>query len=162
MIHLGRLRSCDPAARCYPGGGQAADTTHAWGGMDVPSIEQDFCAMELPQRGASERLPCYDDRRTIVARDPLCCSDGFRVLCRLVLRHVFGVRVCPYCPDCNSDNTFALGCQDRVGSSATCSGGVFGRVDAAFGSVENQKVFLDGANHTTKFRNCFHDNDNKI
>ena len=31
-------------------------------------------------------------------------------------------------------------CQDRRGSSATVLGGVFGRVDAVFGSVENQKA----------------------
>ena len=103
----------------------------------------------------TENLPKYEDRRKILARDPLCCADGFRVLCRLVLRHLFGVRVCPYCPDCNSDRWSGPACQDRLGSSATAVGGVFGRVDAYFGSIENQKA---GAFHLhcQLFVQCMH------
>ena len=57
---------------------------------------------------------------------------GSAFFCRLVLRHVFGVRVCPYRPDCNSGKNMAVGCQDRMCSNATCTCSVFGRIDAAF------------------------------
>ena len=37
-------------------------------------------------------LPTYAERRHLLARDPLACVNGFRTLCRLVLRFLFGVR----------------------------------------------------------------------
>ena len=89
MIRLSRVRGCDSAM-------QAEDGTGRWVKRNSPSIEQDFEETEfaLPL-GA---IPTYEARRRVTARDPLCCSDGFRVLCRLILRHVCGVRTCPYCP----------------------------------------------------------------
>ena len=82
----------------------------------------------------------WADRREVLARDPLAAVDGFRVLTHFMLRHLFGVRSCPMCPDCN---TFPRGaeepCQDRCGSNAEPGGGIFGRVDAVYISLEAQK-----------------------
>ena len=61
------------------------------------------------------------------------------MLVRLALRHLFGLRVCPFCPNCNSEKTPWGPCQDLEGSNAEPFGGVFGRVDAVYGSLEHQK-----------------------
>ena len=100
-------------------------------------------------------LPDYEQRRSILDRDPLCCSDGFRVLCMLAMRHLMGIRVCPRCPHCNDVGYDGVPCQDIEGSSATSGGGVFGRVDAVFGAIENQEA---GALHmyAQLFLQCLH------
>ena len=148
MIRLARVRECDPALAAEDGSGR-------WLRQDTPSIDHDFAELEFDVSDLCDYAPDFKTRRSIVARDPLCCSDGFRVLCRLVLCHVFGVRICPYCPDCNSENFKGPPCQDRRGSSATVLGGVFGRADAVFGSIENQKA---GALHLhlQLFIQCLH------
>ena len=85
----------------------------------------------------------------------VCVRGVNKVLCRLVLHHIFGVKVCPYCPECNSNGWRGPPCQDSLGSNATAVGGVFGRVDAFFGSIENQK---GGALHLhgQLFAQCLH------
>ena len=45
-------------------------------------------------------LPDYDTRRLITSRDPLCCVHAFRVMTRVVLPTIYGVRMCPRCPHC--------------------------------------------------------------
>ena len=84
-------------------------------------------------------LPEYDERRGILARDPLAAADGFRVICEVVLETLFGVRFCPDCPTCNRNDSPSP-CQDLFGSSATPEGGIFGRADAFIGSIECQKA----------------------
>ena len=71
-------------------------------------------------------LPTWDQRRQAMARDPLASVDGFRVLVLLVLQHLFGLRVCPQCPDCNLASSPYKPCQDPRGSSATFVGGFLG------------------------------------
>jgi len=83
-----------------------------------------------------QELPDYDSRRALLARDPLACVYGFQVLVGLVFRHIFGLRFCPRCPDCAQS---AEPCTDAFGSNATARGGVFGRIEAAYGSLECQK-----------------------
>ena len=73
----------------------------------------------------------WAERREVLARDPLAAVDGFRVLTHLMLKHLFGVRVCPYCPDCNGFSGLEP-CQDLRGSNAEANGGIFGRVDAVY------------------------------
>ena len=94
----------------------------------------------------------YDERRALLARDPLACAEGFRTLVMLTLRHLFGVRYCPDCPNCaQSDHP----CMDAFGSNATAKGGIFGRIDAIYGSIECQKsgsLHL----HTQAFVQCYH------
>ena len=38
----------------------------------------------------------WAERREVLARDPLAAVDGFRVLTHLMLKHLFGVRICPF------------------------------------------------------------------
>ena len=83
-----------------------------------------------------QAIPDYEARRAFLARDPLACAYGFKVLVGLAFRHLFGVRFCPMCPNCScSPNP----CTDAFGSNATARGGVFGRIDAVSGSLECQK-----------------------
>ena len=100
----------------------------------------------------TEEIPDYEARRALLARDPLACAYGFQVLVLLALRHIFGLRFCFNCPDCA---TSAQPCTDAFGSNATASGGVFGRIDAAYGSLECQR---SGAFHLhcQFFVQCFH------
>ena len=99
-----------------------------------------------------QELPLYDERRALLARDPLACAEGFRTLVMLTLRHLFGVRYCPDCPNCaRSDRP----CMDAFGSNATAKGGIFGRIDAIYGAIECQKsgsLHL----HTQAFVQCYH------
>ena len=99
-----------------------------------------------------EALPAYDERKAILARDPLACLNGFLALVGLAFRHIFGIRLCPRCPDCAASG---YPCADAFGSNATAAGGVFGRFDAAYGSLECQK---SGALHLHGqfFLQCFH------
>ena len=70
--------------------------------MDAPAVDKDFAT--VPLRHLIDLLPTYEERQKLLARDPLACADGFRVLCRLALKHLFGMRVCPKCPDCNASS----------------------------------------------------------
>ena len=148
MIRLSRARRSDPI--------HSTDTSIGrWGTMDAPSIEHDMDEMGFSPQELASHIPDYEQRRALLARDPLCCSDAFRILCRLVLRHFFGVRVCPWCPRCNTNEFRGSACQDIFGSSSTAVGGVFGRVDAVFGSIESQKA--GGLHlHTQLFVQCLH------
>ena len=78
----------------------------------------------------------YDDRVALLARDPAACAEGFNVLVLLALRHIFGVRFCPDCPSCAFSEE---PCTDLFGSNASPTGGILGRVDAVYGSIETQK-----------------------
>ena len=97
-------------------------------------------------------LPSYDDRRAMLAKDPLASCEGFHVLVQLALRHLFGVRYCPKCPDCSlTDNP----CTDAMGSNAMPCGGILGRVDAAYGAIEFQKAGPAHV-HFQLFVQCLH------
>ncbi len=49
-------------------------------------------------------------------------------------------------------------CQDMFGSNAELEGGVFGRVDAIFVSIEAQKSAGDLHGHMQLFVQCLHQN----
>jgi hypothetical protein len=68
--------------------------------------------------------------------------------------YLFGMRVCPYCPDCNS--LPGDPCQDLFGSSALAEGGVFGRIDAGYTSIEAQKSTGSLHAHSQLFVQCLH------
>ena len=82
--------------------------------------------------------------------------DGFRVLVLLVMEHLFGLRVCRQCPDCNLASSPYTPCQDQRGSSATLVGGVFGRMDAAYVTIEAQKSTGSLHAHCQCFVQCLH------
>ncbi|CAK9070711.1 ATP-dependent DNA helicase, partial [Durusdinium trenchii] len=142
MVRMARARPTDPAA--------VADSRKAFYSREKPQLDVEFCRLS-PERLAEE-LPNYQDRRALLARDPLARHYGFQVLVGLALRHIFGLRFCPQCPNCScSDEP----CADAFGSNATARGGVFGRMDAVYGSLECQK---SGAFHLHGqfFLQCVH------
>ena len=98
-------------------------------------------------------VPCWEQRRRVLARDPLASVDGFQTLALLLLKHIFGLHMCQQCPDCV--RTWHP-CIDIAGSSATVVGGVFGRVDAAYISIEAQKSTGSLHAHCQVFVQCLH------
>ena len=110
MVRLSRTRRTDP---CHLAGPNLAK----WASEDVLSLNDDFTT--IPVDELADALPTFAERQKLLARDPLACADGFRVLCRLASRKLFGVRFCTKCPDCNFSRKC---CQDVFGSSATPEG----------------------------------------
>ena len=88
-----------------------------------------------------------------IAGDALASVDGFRIMIHLTFEHLFGIRFCPNCPDCNVTGN---PCQDIFGSVATAQGGIFGRVDAVFTSIEAQKSTGSLHAHSQLFIQCLH------
>ena len=99
-----------------------------------------------------DNVPNYDERKAMLARDPLASCEGFHTLVRLVLRHLFGVRFCQNCPQCAVHSS---PCTDAFGSNAMACGGTLGRVDAAYGAVEFQKAGSAHV-HFQLFVQCIH------
>ena len=71
----------------------------------------------------------------------------------LTLEHLFVLRFCDNCPQCNFDG---CPCQDLFGSSATAEGGIFGRIDAVFTAIEAQKSTGSLHAHSQLFIQCLH------
>ena len=142
MLRLARVRQSDPSLQ--------SDRDRSFQSRSSPKLDEEFC--RLSPEALLEELPDCDERKTLLARDPLACAEGFRVLVLLALRHLLGVRFCPRCPDCAASDS---PCADAFGSNATATGGVLGRVDAVYGSIECQKAgSLHG--HFQVFAQCFH------
>ena len=150
FIRMSRVRRSDPVRFASVGQDFPA------GAIDFPSL-----ASKPATNSPLERefvIPmAWADRREVLARDPLAAVDGFRTLTHFMLRHLFGVRSCPMCPDCNK---FPRGndepCQDRCGSNAEPGGGIFGRVDAVYISLEAQKSTGGMHGHAQVFVQCLH------
>ncbi|CAK9033585.1 ATP-dependent DNA helicase, partial [Durusdinium trenchii] len=140
MLRLARVREEDPAL--------THDASKTFQSRSMPRLDMDFIRLDPEQL----ELPNYEQRRAMLSRDPLACADGFHTLVLLTLKHLLGVRCCPRCPDCNATDE---PCMNSFGSNATARGGVFGRVDAVYGSIECQKSgTLHG--HFQIFIQCFH------
>ena len=108
-------------------------------------------------------FPSYDERTQVLARDALASVDAFWIIVLAAYEHLFGLRVCPRCPDCNAgkDNSVdtengTMPCQDFYGSNATSAGGIFGRIDAAYAAVEAQKSTGALHAHLQLFIQCLH------
>ena len=118
-----------------------------WISMDKPTLatyhDEDgkvsSCGIFVPLDGLD--VPSFNQRQKIIAQDPLASVDGFRTMVQLVLRTMFGVRVCSDCPA----RSGKCACQDRFGSVSNVDGGVFGMVEAYAASIEAQ---LAGWLHT--------------
>ena len=130
-IRLFRGRRNDPAFTASSG---AAKDMSKWIGVNSPSLRPAQAPGD--QENVVIDLPDYDTRRSITARDPLCCVYAFQVMTRVVLPSIFGYRMCPACPHCAKG---ADPCMDYFGSNATPMGGCAGRCDAMVGAVESQK-----------------------
>jgi hypothetical protein len=107
-----------------------------WGGRDSPALIENHEVGAISIDSLLGQLPPSDERRAILAKDPLASVYGFRMLMKLTLSTLFGVRVCSNCPNCNLKPG---GCVDAYGSVATAEGGIIGRTDAYYISIENQK-----------------------
>ena len=145
-IRMARTRAMDPV--------RAASAWQEWpcGDRDFPPLDGDR-RFPVSVEAVRRMLPTWEQRRKVLARDPLASVDGFHVICLLLLKYLFGVNVCPRCPRCVHMRT---ACIDRAGSSATLAGGVFGRVDAVYISVEAQKSTGSLHAHTQVFVQCLH------
>mgnify|MGYP003333474898 FL=1 len=77
-------------------------------------------------------LPEYDIRSLATAQDPHAVVEGYRLNIYLRLSTVLGVRMCPYCPQCNAHG---FGCQDRFGSNMRPVGGSAGGMMALGGAT---------------------------
>ena len=146
FVRMARTRASDPVRN--------ASAFQEWmcGDQDFPPLDDEI---EVPIHVERLRrcLPGWQQRRTVLARDPLASVDGFHVLLRLLLRHVFGVNICHLCPDC--DKT-ASPCMDCSGSNAALLGGVFGRMDAVYVTIEAQKSTGSLHGHLQCFLQCLH------
>ena len=111
--------------------------------------------LSVSSQGLIEKLPDYDERRQILATDSLASVDGFRIMIQLTSQ----LNSCPTCPVCNHDKSNEP-CQDLFGSNATAEGGLLGRVDAAYTSVESQKSTGSLHEHSQVFVQCLHQHTN--
>ena len=137
-----------------------------WGNEDIASARR-FCDSDSPDllrdpldcvfsvspEDLLESLPSYDERRRILATDSLASVEGFRVMVQLTFKYLFGLSFCSHCPDCVSS---ADPCQDLFGSSANAEGGIFGRIDAIFTSIEAQKSTGSLHAHSQLVVQCLH------
>ena len=103
---------------------------------DYPSLFQNGAAVDID-------LPEYDLRQKWQARDGLCGIEAFRIWILRVLPLIFGMRMCPFCPNCNhhdsiDGNLHCDPCQDMFGSNMLAGGGFCGGADAFGGAVEHQ------------------------
>ena len=80
MLKLARLRQSDPAI--------AADKTKTFQSRQKPELDVEF--YNLSAEELLDELPDCDERKKILARDPLACSEGFQTLVLLALQHIFG------------------------------------------------------------------------
>ena len=156
MLRLSRTRRNDPVFQSDT----AKALQHACG-ADAPKmiVKDGDIFVSVCAQGLIDKLPDYDARRQILATDSLASVDGFRIMIQLTFQHLFGMKFCPKCPTCNhesSDNP----CQDLFGSNATAEGGIFGRVDAVYTSIEAQKSTGSLHAHSQVFVQCLHQHTN--
>ena len=68
MLRLARVREEDPAL--------LRDGAKKFQARGAPALDEEFC--RLSPEALAESLPNYEDRRALLARDPLACAEGFR------------------------------------------------------------------------------------
>ena len=141
MIRLSRSRRRDPAVNI-----EGAEFMKRMGEIDQPELDEELAILSLEELRA--RVPDCDQRRAIIARDALACVDGFRTIIQLIMEHILGIRCCARCPYCS--------CTDLFGSNAKPEGGMIGRIDAAYGSIEAQKSAGSLHVHFQIFVQCLH------
>jgi hypothetical protein len=135
MIRLSRTRSSDPLAKHKS---KQGEMHRHYGKLDEPSSLCDVEELGGVSVGQlMSMIPTPDERRSILAKDPLASVYGFRMLCKLALKALFGVRACSKCPECNCSPEG--GCVDIFSNVANAEGGSFGLMEAYFGSIEHQK-----------------------
>jgi hypothetical protein len=149
-VRLSRTRVNDPSA--IHG---RSEQERRWCTRTEPRAPAGEPVVGLSVQMLLDQLPDYDARRRILAHDPLASVDGFRILVALAYQHLFGIRVCLSCADCNNGDN-STPCQDYFGSNAQPEGGTFGRVDAIYTSIEAQKSTGSLHAHCQVFVECLH------
>lgn len=93
FVRMSRTRASDPV--------RMASAFQEWccGDRDFPPLCEDV-GFPVHIEQLRRLAPSWQQRRRVLARDPLASVDGFHVLLQLLLRHLFGVNICPSCPDC--------------------------------------------------------------
>lgn len=113
-----------------------------WSRRD-PAVEHDQVLREVGGReypkADTGKVVSFEERRRILALKPVAAAMGFKVQIMLLLRHVFGLRMCPFCPACQRQTNCKVFCADLMGNASELEGGAFGRAAAAFFSIESQK-----------------------
>jgi hypothetical protein len=150
MIRMRRSRANDPIHSLDP-------NLKRFGERLQPSMDQDYVTMAIRASDMERWLPNYDDRRAILARDGFASVDGFRTGILLVCEFIWGLRVCPMCPDCNHGDA-DHGCQDLFGSNAFAEGGILGRGDGVYISIEAQESAGSLHGHSQLHVECVHQN----
>ena len=127
MIRFSRTRINDPV-NLDPD----SSDCQVFGQREQPSVDQNESQLSwaLDIGNLAKYVPNWEERRRILARDSLASVEGFRSIVLATCRYLFGMRVCPKCPDCNRGRGL-IPCQDMLGSNAEPEGGIFGRMDAA-------------------------------
>ena len=139
MIRLCRVRRNDPI--------HLTDKLAArFGRKDSPELVRgDYEAtFNIEMDDLPNLIPTLEERRSLLSRHALASVDGFRIIVRLIMKHIFGIRCCSRCPDCNYDS-HSIPCMDLFGSNAYAEGGSLGRGDGMYISIEAQKSY--GALH---------------
>ena len=92
FIRMSRTRESDPVRRASP--------WQEWtcGDREFPPSDGDVTFPVHVERFC-RALPSWQQRRALLARDPLASVDGFRTLLQLLLQHLFGLNFCSRCPD---------------------------------------------------------------
>eukprot|EP00973_Karenia_brevis_P044320 6139255-Karenia_brevis.AAC.1 len=148
MIRMCRARRKDPALNAP----QKDRKTHlkkpnsAFYALTEPPVDVDMETLSLEE--LHHLVPDHDTRRAMISQDALASVDGFRTIVLLFLEHVLGLRICPDCPNCL--------CSDLFGSNASPEGGILGRVDGIYGSIEAQKSAGSLHVHVQVFVQCLH------
>ena len=141
MIRFSRSRRKDPAVN-VPG----EEFGKKFGAIDQPPLDDVLSALSLKE--VWDRVPECDKRRSIISRDALACVDGFHTIVYLFMEYFLGIRCCIDCPNCT--------CADLFGSNARPEGGILGRVDSIYGSIEAQKSAGSLHLHMQVFVQCLH------
>ena len=152
MLRLSRTRRNDPV---FAEGHDAVGARLC--GRRQPSLNAgpDDVVLGVPMEELRGTIPGHDERRAMLARDALATVDGFRVIVAVTYEHLFGVRMCRFCSDCNNGQ-HGRPFQDLFGNSSTPEGGIFGRCDAGYTSIEAQKSRGSLHAHSQLFIECLH------
>ena len=141
IIRFSRSRRKDPAVNV-----KGEEFAKKYGAINEPPLDDVLTCLSLKELW--ERVPAGDKRRSLISRDALACVDGFRTIVHLFMEYFLGMRCCIDCPNC--------ACTDLFGSNARPEGGILGRVDGIYGSIEAQKSAGSLHLHVQVFVQCLH------
>ena len=93
MLRLSRSRRGDPVVG--EGGDPIARKLHGRCTPSMSTTPEDDVELTLDLKKLPAELLTYEERVAALARDSLASVDGFHVIVRLTLKHLFGMQICP-------------------------------------------------------------------